>query len=308
MKVHIILYIIDFLSNKLGSNSFTKYYIEEISSDRTELRINSTQIPALERISLTNDFINELNSVEGAYPDFYLNFNNNQLVIANNIKLDGDTILIKLYEPLPSSFNIKSELWVVEKISESVAYQISITPVFEIEDDNISLKGPNFNISVKDNINNSTEYKTYSSLSSTTNFQGSGSLQYQLNNILAEKGITINVDYNDYSNFVNFSSAQTRLENFYYKLSLIEEYNLSASYSDTNSGSYYVSSSNNVWQNKINTIITEFDGYERFLYFESGSKSWPKINSTPPYINAPTTNPGVGYNFFVTQSITASCL
>ena len=296
----------NFLSNKLGSNSFTKYYIEEISSDRTELRINSTQIPALERISLTNDFINELNSVEGAYPDFYLNFNNNQLVIANNIKLDGDTILIKLYEPLPSSFNIKSELWVVEKISESVAYQISITPVFEIEDDNISLKGPNFNISVKDNINNSTEYKTYSSLSSTTNFQGSGSLQYQLNNILAEKGITINVDYNDYSNFVNFSSAQTRLENFYYKLSLIEEYNLSASYSDTNSGSYYVSSSNNVWQNKINTIITEFDGYERFLYFESGSKSWPKINSTPPYINAPTTNPGVGYNFFVTQSITAS--
>ena len=297
----------NFLSNKLGSNSIIKYYIEEISSDRTEIRINSTQISALERISLTNDFINELNSVEGAYPDFYLNFDNNQLVIANNIKLDGDTILIKLYEPLPNTFSIKSELWVVEKISESVAYNISITQIFEIEDDNIALKGPNLNISVKDNINNSTEYKTYSSLSSTSNSQGSGSLQYQLNNILAEKGISINVDYNDYSNFINFSSAQTRLENFYYKLSLIEEYTVSASYSDnTSSGSYYISSSNNIWQNKINTIITEFDGYERFLYFESGSKSWPKTNSTPPYINTPTTNPGVGYNFFVTQSITAS--
>jgi hypothetical protein len=296
----------NFLSTKLGSNSIIKYYIEQISSDRTELRLNSTQISPAERIFEANLFINELESQTVAYPDFYLNFDNNQLVIANNIKLDGDTILIKLYEPLPNSFGIKSELWVVEKIANSLAYNISITPVFEIESDNISLKGPNFNISIKDNINNSTEYKTYSSLSSTPDSQGSGSLQYQLNNILAEKGIKINVDYNDYSNFINFSSAQTRLENFYYKLSLIEEYNLSASYSNTNSGSYYVSSSNNIFQSKIDEIITGFDGYEQFLYFESGSKSWPKTNSLPPYINAPTTNPGVGYNFFVTQSITAS--
>ncbi len=34
----------NFLSNKLGSNSIIKYYIEEVSSDRTEIRINSTQI------------------------------------------------------------------------------------------------------------------------------------------------------------------------------------------------------------------------------------------------------------------------
>lgn len=296
----------NFLSNKLGSNSFTKYYIEEISSNRTEIRLNSTQISSAERIFEANLFISELEEQSASYPDFYLNFDDNQLVIANNIKLDGDTILIKLYEPLPSSFGVKSELWVVEKIATSLAYNISITSVFEIEDDNISLKGPNFNISVKNNINNSTEYKTYSSLSTTTDSQGSGSLQYHLNSILAEKGIKINVDYNDYSNFIHFSSAQTRLENFYYKLSLIEEYNLSASYSNNNSGSYYVSSSNNIFQEKIDEIITQFDGYEQFLYFESGSKSWPKTNSIPPYTNAPSTNPGVGYNFFLTQSITAS--
>ena len=297
----------NFLSTRLGSNSFTKYYIDQISSDRTEIRLNSTQIEADERILLTNQFIEELNNQELAYPDFYLNFDNNQLVIANNIQLDGDTILIKLYEPLPNTFSTKSELWVVEKIASSLSYNISITPVFEIGDDNIALKGPNLNIGVKDNINNSTEYKTYNSLSTTTNSQGSGSLQYHLNSILAEKGIKVNVDYNDYSNFVNFSSAQTRLENFYYKLGLIEEYTVSSSFSSNpSSGSYYVSSSNNIWQNKIDEIITKFDGYEQFLYFESGSKSWPKTNSTPPYTNAPTTNPGVGYNFLVTQSITAS--
>ena len=297
----------NFLSNQLNSNSITKYYIEQISSDRTELRLNSTQLTSEEIITSVNEFIEYLNSDEKIYPDFYLNFDDNQLVIANNIKLDGNTVLIKLYEPLPNKFNIKSELWVVEKVAEPVAYNISITPIFEVENDNIALKGPNLNLSIKDNINNSTEYKTRSSLSSTTDSQGSGSLQYQLNNILAEKGIKINIDYSDYSNFINFSSAQSRLENFYYKLSLIEEYTVSSSYStNPSSGSYYVSSSNNIWQKKIDDIITGFDGYEHFLYFESESKSWPKTNSTPPYINAPTTNPGIGYNFFVTQSTSAS--
>ena len=52
-------------------------------------------------------------------------------------------------------------------------------------------------------------------------FQIQGSLKYQLNNILAQTGITVNVDYSDYANFIHFSSAQTRLENFYYKLYLL---------------------------------------------------------------------------------------
>ena len=296
----------NFLSNKLGSNSFTKYYIEQISSDRTELRLNSTQISSEERIFETNLFVGELKEQSLAYPDFYLNFDNNQLVIANNIKLDGDTILIKLYEPLPNDFNVKTELWIVEKIATSKAYNISVTPTFELQDNNPYLKGPNFNISVKNNINNSTEYKTYSSLSTTTLAQGSGSLQYQLNNVLSQKGITVNVDYSDYSNFIHFSSAQTRLENFYYKLSLIEEYSVSASYSTgASSGSYYVSSSNKIWQEKIDEIITGFDGYETYLYFSSESKSWPKTNSIPPYVNVSTTST-IGQNFLTSQSITSS--
>ena len=36
---------------------------------------------------------------------------------------------------------------------------------------------------------------------------------YAIFSIWEKKGISINVDYNNYSNFINFSSAQTRLEN-----------------------------------------------------------------------------------------------
>ena len=299
----------NFLRPLLGSNGSTLYYISEISTNRTEIRLNSTDISTTDIIGSTTEFIEQNQSSSLAYPDFYLNFGYNQLVIANNVLLDDSdvnnpTVLIKLYEPLPQDFSVNTTLWVVEKVAEPKAYNINITTVFDTEDQNIYLKGPNVNLNIKDQINNSTEYGNYSSLSQTTNSQGSGSLQYQINSLLANKGIKINIDYSDYSQFINFSSAQTRLENFYYKLSLIEEYNNSASLSDNTSTNYYVSSSNIIYQNKIDDIITNFDGYEYHLYYTSGSTSWPKTNNTFPYINA-TTVSTAGQNFLTSQSAVA---
>ena len=299
----------NFFTPLLGSNGSTLYYISEISNNRTEIRLDSTSIPNTEIVESTTNLIEQNQSSSIAYPDFYLNFGYNQLVIANNILLDNSdnnnpTILIKLYEPLPQDFSINTTLWVVEKVAEPKAYNIDIQTVFDLQDQNIYLKGPNTNLSIKDQINNSTDYGSYSSLSNTPSSQGSGSLQYQLNSLLANKGIKINIDYSDYFQFINFSSAQTRLENFYYKLSLIEEYNNSASLSDNTPTNYYVSSSNIIYQSKINDIITNFDGYEYYLYYTSGSTSWPKTNSIYPYINATTTST-VGQNFLISQSAVA---
>ena len=38
-----------------------------------------------------------------------------------------------------------------------------------------------------------------------------------------------------------------------------------------------------ILQDEIDEIITNFDGYDYYLYYESGSKAWPKTNSTKPY-------------------------
>jgi hypothetical protein len=256
-----------------------------------------------------NELSNEISTTVGSYYDFYLDFGNNQLIIANNVLLDNSnpnnpTILIKLYEALPQQFTLKNELWAVIKVLDSVAYNISIINTFDILDNNIYLKGPNTNLNIKDQINNSTDYINLNNLTTNSNPQGSGSYQYQLNSLLAETGIEINIDYSDYSNFIHFSSAQTRLENFYYKLSLIEQYNYSASLSSGTSTNYYVSSSNIIYQNKIDEIITNFDEYEYFLYYESGSTCWPKIGNTPPYTNVTTTSL-IGQNWLVSQSLVA---
>jgi hypothetical protein len=303
--------VYNFLNNELSSSFFQRLYIDQISSDRTEIRLNTTQIPNQDLISGANSLISRIQNNPGVYFDFFLDFGNNQLVIANNMLLDTSnpedpTVLVKLYEPLPINFNLKDELWVVTEVADTVAYNINITQTFEFEDSGIQLKGPNLNLGIKDQINNSTEYTTYSSLTTSSYATGSQNLQYQINSILAERGIEINVDYADYNNFIYFSSALTRLENFYYKLQLIEGYTTSASLSDGVGINPYVTSSQNLWQTKIDEIITTFDGYDYYLYYESSSTSWPKTNSTYPYINASTVNPGVGYSWFVTQSISAS--
>ena len=302
--------IYNFLKRKLSSSPSNTLYIQDISSDRTELRLNTTSISNNDLVVLTNQFASEIALSAGTYLDFYLDFGDNKLAIANNIFLDNTnpndpTVLIKLYEPLPSEFTFNTQCWVVEQIAESQAYQIELTTVFSFETNLNYIGGPNFNLDIQDQINNSTLYTNQNSLNQSTSLLGSGSLLYQINSLLAEKGIEINVDYSDYSQFVNFSSAQTRLENFYYKLALIEEYNFSSSYSNGLPLNIYTSGSQMAWQNKINDIITNFDGYEYYLYYTSASNAWPKINSTPPYINATTTSVQA-LNWLTTQTAIAS--
>ena len=302
----------NFLRKRLASSPSQSYYIDEISSNRTEIRLNTTEIPNTEVIASTIEFTNIIQSSSLNYVDFYIDFGFNELVIANNILLDTSnaddpTILIKLYEPLPNTIEINDQCWVVQKIADSVAYNININEVFNATDNNIYINRPNFNIPATNNINNSTDYINYTTLTTTTSSysQGTGSLQYQLNNLLAQNNIQINIDYSDYSNFIHFSSAQTRLENFYYKLQLLENYTYSASLSNNpSSGSYYVSSSNTLWQNKIDEIITTFDPYEYYLYYTSASTAWPKTGNTPPYTNYSTTSTS-GSQWFVSQSLVA---
>ena len=294
-----------FLSPLLNSNPFKKYFISEISSDRTELRLKSNNINKDEIKSGYENFISSQVDLN-YFRDFYLNFGNNQSIIANNILIDESnsddiSILIKLYEPLSSQFDIKNELWVVDKLSDSIAYFLESIVTFSSQEDIIPLKGPNLNISIQDRINNSTSYTNYNSLQTSV----SSSLTNQLNNILLNKSIRLNIDYSDYSNFIHFSSAQTRLENFYYKLSLIEQYNLNYISSSLSVNNYYITSSQNIWLDKIKEIQEGFDGYEYHLYYNSGSTSWPKSNSTKPYVNYVTTS-SQGSNWLTGQLSTAS--
>jgi hypothetical protein len=273
----------NFFNKKIGSE-LQQLYIAEISSDRTEIRLDSTTLSNLDIVEQTTQFVQE-REISTYFLDFYLNFGDNQLAIANNIQLDNTdpnnpTVLVKLYEPLPEEFDINSTLWVVTTLEESIAYQVTFEdePIIFVDFENIS--GPNFNIDLKDRVNNSTQNLSYSEILSTSL---TSSIQ-QLNSLFEEKEIDANVDYTSFENYIHFSSAQTRLENFYSKIQLIEQYSASiAVLNNTTNSPTSISSSAAVYESKINNIITNFDGYEYFLYYESSSYAWPKTNTEKPY-------------------------
>jgi hypothetical protein len=274
--------------NKQVGSELQQLYIAEISSDRTEIRLDSTSLTNIDIVEQTNNFIQERDN-NSYFLDFYINFGNNQLYIANNISLDNQdptnsTILIKLYEPLSDEFDINSTLWVVTFIEEPIAYKVTFEDIPIIFTDTISISGPNFNLNFKDQVNNSSLELSYDDLIQTS----LNSSTQQINSLLEEKEIDINVDYTDFNNFIHFSSAKTRIENFYYKISLIEQYSSSIALIDSQitgstSSSISVSSSKAIYASKIDNIITNFDGYDYYLYYYSGSSAWPKTNSTPPY-------------------------
>lgn len=297
--------VYNFVKTLLNSSATDNYYISEISTDRTEIRLSSTTIDP----SLIIDGVTDL-QVEIAntsyYKDFYLNLGNNQLFIANNIAIDSSdtqnpTILLKLYDPLPEDVLIKTQCWVVDKIADSVAYSLTLQKIIENLDDKVYLRSPNYNIPSAKTVNNSTEYQTLNTIYTST----SSSLTAQLKSLLEQKGAQLNIDYTDYNNFVYFSSAETRLENFAYKLQLIEEYTANSTLGTAALISPSISASKEVWEAKIQDIIYNFDDYEYFLYYSSGSHSWPKSNSTKPYQNISTTS-SITTTWLTSQLQTAS--
>ena len=277
----------NFLSKVIGDD-FNTLYIKDISSDRTEIRLSSTVLSNLDLVEKTNNFITFRN-VQDYFVDFFLNFGNNELLIANNIKLENETsnsptILIKLLEPLPSTKVKNTPVWVVRQFSDPVAYQVSFPPKILDPKDTIKIQGPNYNLPIKDEINNSSPLLSFNNI--ITNAPSSS--VNQIKSLIEEKSINISVDYTNFNDFIHFSSLQTRLENFYYKIELIESsskeiYDLSL-----------ISNSNTtitLLENNISNIIENFDKFEYFMYYDSGStNSWPKSNTEPPYILYPTTS------------------
>ena len=277
----------NFYRKQLSSDQFNNYYISEISGDRTEVRLKSTTIPSDLIISSSDAFIQYRENAD-YFVDFLLNFGNDQQIISNNLRLDVTTeiepsLLVKLYEPLPSNFNVKDTLWVVEEISTPQAYIVEFPEITFVPNDFQFIKGPNYSIKVTQQVGESTQEYSYNTLLGTNITSSSD----QLKNILNRKEININIDYTDYNNFIHFSSANTRLENFYYKVSLIQANQEAIDNLPLEASSY--SSSKAEISTRTTKIIEAFDGYDYFLYYNSGSdKSYPKSTTSPPYILMPT--------------------
>jgi len=293
----------NFFRKVSGEPFSTQLFISQISSDRTELRVSSTELDDIVLIDVASNFADK----QLAVPYYYyviLNFGNNNQVIAVNIlsevNADGDaSLLLKLYEPLPANITLKDTFWIVEEIINPYIYGLSlnklITPLPQPY-----LKGPNFDIDLELKNVVPTQYSNLTQL--ITSFTGS-SYRATLNS-LTNQEVNINVDYSLLNDFVHYSSAENRVNNFMNKIGEIEGYQYEiTTFSPLTASNASLINQVNKASSSLNAAIAGFDGFESYLYYTSSSLTssivqynletgsyltyniapYPKSNSTQPY-------------------------
>ena len=286
----------NFINYELSSSIDNTYYISEISGDRTEVRIKSNTISNGDIRSTYKLFRQQFNSQE-YFDEFYLGLFDNRYEICTNILLEQEdeqaSILLKLYNELDPSISTGSQVYVATKVGETVSYKVKFEEDFRSFIDNATyIKGPNINIPLQDLINNSTTLKNKEEL---LNSPSSASVDSVLN-LLNQTGVTLtpNYSYDTFEEFINFSSAKERLNNFVEKVSQIQSHEADIASLTTVTGSNStvvpVSQSLALAQSLITTLVENFDGYENYLYYNSSSFAYPKTGSHYPYPLLPTTD------------------
>lgn len=268
-------------SPRKSADARATLFLSEISSDRTEVRAQSTTISDNAIKSYANQLYSRFND-KAYFSEVYLRFLE-QGVDAPCVNVitevvDGTFyVTFKLYEPLPAGVVLKSKFSVVERIGEPTRFKVT-REVDIIEDPVPHLKGPNFEIDLEQQASLTSGYCNLEQLFSYP----ISSSRYDLLSIYNQNSAEIGLDFTKFSEFVHFSSAEERLENFRYKLELIVGYeNTIAELSERN----YVDPDIETYTNLKDGVIANFDPYERFLYFTNDPKAWPKSNSSKPYIN-----------------------
>ena len=285
----------NFFNTKISNPGQSGLFIKEISSDRTEIRVASTTIS---NTQIEDRALNIINSYNSSYfLDYILDFGNNTQVVVVNTALDKSgisyEILFKLYQPLPDNISEKATFWVVTEKVNPYVFDINLDRI-TLPPTGSQLRGPNFAIDIPNQNNVATSYQTYDSLISTFKTTAVSSSYQQLLSLITSQSIDINTDYTDFNNFVVFSSVKQRIINFYNKVKSIEDYNNSiAVYTPLISSNTNVILDYNLATASINDTIANFDGFEYYLYFESGSTltssieynitPYPKTGSLLPY-------------------------
>ena len=254
------------------------YLLAEVSSDRTEIRLKP-----LSKEAGIQDIINLRAAVLESpyYTKTGIKLGQGDYIPVINVDEFNGSAILKLYEALPTSILLNQPIEIIQEIANPISYTFTLLEDLVVEEVPF-LRGPNFGVDTEDQAALSTDYLNYNNLYS---YPVTGSF----NKIFSEVktlSANINVDYTDFANFIHFSSAKERLANFRYKVQLLETYEVEKQQIQSlNSASLAISSSNVYYDTLIKGIVEKFDGYEKYLYYESSSKTWPKSNTTQPYTN-----------------------
>jgi hypothetical protein len=195
------------------------------------------------------------------------------------VSKEVESLILKLYSPLPANITENSTLWITKLLTNPLIETIVLS-----QQDGINcppIKGPNFSVDVDFVVGKSTGYESLDDLILSASVSSSSNLvsQYLSSSLINTDDLNIQyVNDSEYiwDNFVHFSSAKERVDNFVYKVQLIEVYENSIASASVATWSSTLQSAKEIERQSIKKeqLIQGFDGFEKFLY-TSSSMSWP---------------------------------
>jgi len=290
---------IDFLNQFNFADSFV---IKQISTSRKEVRLKPLNVKIVDGDDIIQTLSDTLNEGTDKYQFRHIlnigdgNHNRimNYAVDSVTDGLNNQSLILKLYEPLPSNITnlsfVTLEKEVLTTQTQDIFYFSDVPDIF-FGDGLLPDQQENWINSVNQDI--IFENLNELALSASIN-------DIEINAIISQSQYgypNLNTDFNEFSNHTNFGSAKKKLENFRTKVETIQGH-----YSDISESLYSLGvaiggDSNFVTQKrinlfkKINAEISNFTPYEKFLYFDGQN-------------DTTSSAPGLGRNYAHTVAVT----
>jgi len=300
--------------NLLGSGNGNKLIVQEISANRLEIRVlpvaPDTDTPANQNYfqHFASGFF--LLPKQETLVNLFLHVNATTTLKVYDYVQDSVTfrrtpysIIFKLTSPAPTEIENDTEMWLAQQVNESTTDTITLIPP-PIPNITRAIAGPNFDILTKERLLSRTDYKDWNNILS----ENTNTSEALVNSLLSGsklQGIPLNIDYRSFANHIHFGSAGEKLLSFKYKMTLLESYdnriqslttNLIGLPSSSATSSLYFQTNVTEAKGKRAALMGTMDSYERYLlnvsssyesssYGEFYTSTWPKQNSTEPYIN-----------------------
>ena len=223
----------------------------------------------------------------------------------DNSIVDIQNVILKLNRPLSDDVNIKDLCDVDARIMKSWVEKIIAFPSIQNQD-RPDFSEPDFSLDMSDMKGaDSVEWQNWESLLDVDATTSQQLINKYFSGSLGQ--VKLNIDYSDFQNFVHFSSATERVDNFRYKLQQIEKFNDRITLLESVSGSDALT---NISQSMVrrDRIIGGFDEFEHYLYYNTDSniythwsasdftiEPYPKSSTFPHVLRESDSTEGVNW-------------
>jgi hypothetical protein len=189
---------VNFFKNLIGNYDQQYLRVDEISPDRTEIRLRAIDADNPDYLTQITSYIQTVKqTTDTYYKNYLLNFSRNNCVLFVNSVVIGEYLYVKLADPLDTTINVDFKCWVVEEQKDAYIDRVSII-VKSPERQFNKLSNPNWDANSTINISSETGFKTWTDILGSSTQTSQQIVDTYFSGSLA--GVKLNIDYSDFNN------------------------------------------------------------------------------------------------------------